>query len=305
MRIGIAGAGAVGCHYAAALIGSGADVFLLARGEHLQALRNRGLVWESNGQCRTLSVQSDDDASILRSCQIIVLACKVTQLRTMLDQLATSVGEQALFLTLQNGVVAPEWVAARFPDAPVVAGTAFIGARLIGPGRILHTAAGGIRMAAWNTLASKDERVVRLKDMLRKAGVPVRIEQDALSMLWRKLLWNCGFNAITALTRRFAKDIAARTETAQVAMDAMHEALAIARALGVRGLGDEDVRKHMEVTLAMGPVKTSMWQDLERGRPTEIDYINGQIVRDAQAIGQDVPVNRMLVALMHAVEGGV
>ncbi len=303
MRIGIAGAGAVGCHYAAALLSSGADVFLLARGEHLEALRNQGLVWESQGRRRVLSVQATDDASLLRSCQVIVLACKLTQLRDMLDQLAGCVAEHALFMTLQNGVVAPAWVTEHFPDAPVMAGTAFIGARLIGPGRVLHTAAGGIRMAVWNAPARKDERVTVLLGMLQRAGVPVRLEKDALSMLWRKLLWNCGFNAITAITRRFAKDIAACGETARVAREAMREAVGVASAMGVCGLSDEDVRKHMEVTLAMGPVKTSMWQDLECGRPTEIDYINGQVVRDAQSLGREAPVNRMLVALMHAMEG--
>jgi len=120
-------------------------------------------------------------------------------------------------------------------------------------------------------------------------------------MLWRKLLWNCGFNAITALTRCYARDMAANAETLPVVMQAMQEAVAVGTALGV-AVDAADIDKHIAVTLAMGQVKTSMWQDIEAGRACEIDYINGYVATQADQLGLAAPVNRMLSTLVHALD---
>jgi 2-dehydropantoate 2-reductase len=301
MKIGIAGAGAVGCHYGSMLQQAGYDVLLLGRGEHLAALQNDGLVHESNGVHRHLTVKATNSVVDLGACDVVMICCKMIGLSAMLESLQGVIRKGALLVSLQNGVEAPDYVSSAFPHHAIVAGTAFIGARIENPGHVIHSAAGGIRLAQW-----KDgEGAVYFKPLvqaLETAGVPTRMEEDARLMLWRKLLWNIGFNAITAITGRHARDVAAVPETLAIIQTAMQEAVSVARAEGVV-LTDEDIAKHIRVTLEMGPVKTSMWQDIETGRLTEVDYINGYIVNRADALSLQAPVNRMLTALLHAIEG--
>ncbi len=303
MRIGIAGAGAVGCHYGSLLQQAGHDIRLLARGVHLEAIRDAGLTHVTHGGGSTQRVSADDSPSILEGSEAVILSCKMTDIEIMLESIGPHVDSDALLVTLQNGVEAPEIVAARFPEHAIAAGTAFIGARIEKPGIVVHSAAGGVRLGLWQH-GTGEEKLHLLIQALTQAGVPTREEADVHLMLWRKLLWNCGFNAITAITRRFAKDIVANDETLTMVRQAMAETVAIAKARGIE-ISEEDIRKHIQVTLEMGPVKTSMWQDMDRGKQTEVDYINGFVVRKAEALGVDAPVNRILTTLMHAVEPNI
>jgi len=300
MKIGIAGAGAVGCHYGSLLQQAGYDVLLLARGAHLKALQTQGLLHESNGQSRTLSVHATDDASDLSDCGVLLLCCKMTVLNEMLTMLDGNVGKDALLVTLQNGVEAPDMVAERFPGYAIAAGTAFIGARIEALGHVIHSAAGGMRLAAWQPGRGENSEDALLA-ALDKAGVPARREADAQLMLWRKLLWNVGFNALTAITRRYASDMAADAETLEIVRASMQETVALALSRGI-ALGEDDIAKHIRITLEMGPVKTSMWQDIEAGRLTEVDYINGFVARECGDQSMPAPANRMLTALLHAIE---
>ncbi|RMD66482.1 MAG: 2-dehydropantoate 2-reductase, partial [Planctomycetota bacterium] len=205
----------------------------------------------------------------------------------------------AILVTLQNGIEAPALVAGLFPGHPVIAGSAFIGARIERPGCVVHSAAGLIRIAPW--AHADEEHMASVLDLLDQAGVPVERCEDARTMLWHKMLWNCGFNAITALTRRHARDIACFDETARIAREAMLETLRAAVADGAR-LDEEEVDRQMRITRELGPVKTSMWQDIEQGRKTEIEAMNGQVVVVSREHGLDAPVNAMLTALIHALE---
>jgi len=302
MKIGIAGAGAVGCHYGSMLQQAGYDVLLLGRGEHLAALQNDGLLHESNGVPRHLKVQATNSVADIGACDVVMICCKMIGLSAMLEALQGVIKKSALLVSLQNGVEAPDYVASAFPYHAIVAGTAFIGARIENPGHVIHSAAGGIRLAQWKD-GEGAVYFTPLVQALEAAGVPTRVEEDARLMLWRKLLWNIGFNAITAITRRHARDVAAAPETLSIIRAAMQEAVAVANVEGVR-LGEEDISKHIKVTLEMGPVKTSMWQDIESGHLTEVDHINGYVVRGADKLSLQAPVNRMLTTLLHAIEGG-
>jgi len=141
----------------------------------------------------------------------------------------------------------------------------------------------------------------QLLQAFQQADVPARIDADPAAMLWRKMLWNIGFNALTAITRRYARDMAASEETLAIVTAAMNEAVKVANAKGI-AIGEADIQKHIEVTLAMGPVKTSMWQDIEAGHKTEVDYIHGYVADQARKLGLDAQVNRLLTSLMHAIE---
>lgn len=302
MRIAFAGAGAVGCHYGSKLVQAGFDVILLARGRHLAVMQRTGLRHESEGECKQITVKATSDVGQLKSCQVVVLSCKMTGLVEMIDSIRNRISPAALLVTLQNGVEAPEQMAEAFPDHAIAAGTAFIGARLEQPGYVIHSAAGGIRMGLWQQ-GRGEEYLPALIRAFQDAAVSARQDDDPEAMLWRKLLWNCGFNAITAITRRYARDMAADAETLVIVRQAMEEAVVLAKVCGI-AICEQDIVKHIEVTLDMGPVKTSMWQDIEAGRKTEVEYINGYVVRKADALKVPAPVNRLLMSLIKAIERG-
>lgn len=300
MLIGIAGAGAVGCHYGILLQRSRYAVCFLARGTHLNTMQDSGLTHISGDERHVLNVEVDDDPSILAKSDVVILSCKMTDLSAMLASVTPYIGDKTLLVTLQNGVVAPDMVAKAFPEHAVVAGTAFIGVRIEEPGIVIHSAAGGVRFGLWQQ-GKGEENFHPLIRAFTHAGVPVREETDVRLMLWRKLLWNCGFNAITAITRCFAKDIAANNETLSIVREAMAETIAIANAEGIE-MNEEDIQKHIQITLKMGAVKTSMWQDVDQGKKTEVDYMTGFVARKAETLGMEAPVNRMLTSLLHAIE---
>jgi len=302
MKIAFAGAGAVGCHYGSKLVQAGFDVILLARGRHLAVMQDAGLRYESEGECKQVMVKATSDAAQLKFSQVVVLSCKMTGFVEMVDMLRGHISPAALLLTLQNGVEAPEQLAKAFPDHAIAAGTAFIGVRLERPGYVIHSAAGGIRMGLWQQ-GRGEQYLLPLIRAFKHAEVPARQDDDPEAMLWRKLLWNCGFNAITAITRRYARDMAAGAETLAIVRQAMEEVVAITKVCNI-AIGEQDILKHIDVTLDMGPVKTSMWQDIEAGRKTEVEYINGYVVRKADELNMPAPVNRLLMSLIKAIGRG-
>jgi len=300
MRIAFAGAGAIACHYGSKLIQAGYEVLFLARGEHLATLQHDGLQHESEGICRHIPVQATADIAQLHHCHVVILSCKMTGLDEMISSLRPVIHPETMLLTLQNGVEAPDMLATAFPSHTVIAGTAFIGARIEKPGYVIHSAAGGLRMGLWQH-GSGEQHLQPLFASFQDAAVPIRLDDDPAAMLWRKLLWNCGFNAITAITRRYARDMAANAETLAIVRQAMEETVALAHVLGIP-IGETDILKHIEVTISMGPVKTSMWQDIASNHRTEVDYINGYVVRRAEELQLPAAANRMLTSLVHAIE---
>lgn len=301
MKIVFAGAGAVGCHYGSRLQQAGNRVVYLARGAHLAALEQRGLLHESEGKSTRLEVEASGDPAVVAAADVVLFSCKMIGLRRLIESVKSHLDAHALLVTLQNGIEAPGWVAAAFPEHAVAAGTAFIGVRLEGPGRVVHTAAGGMRLGLWQS-GRGEQHLATLVGQLNDGGVPAHIDADPVSMLWRKLLWNTGFNAITAITRRYAREMCDSEETLALVRSAMQETVAVARAEGV-DLSEADINSHIDVTRNMGPVKTSMWQDIEAGHPSEVDYLNGVVVRRGEALGVATPANRMLMGLVHTIEG--
>jgi 2-dehydropantoate 2-reductase len=250
---------------------------------------------------KMLSVNAGNSPSLLEDAEVILMACKMTDLAPMLEEIRGHVPEQALLVTMENGLQAPDMVAEAFPGNAVVAGIAFIGVRLEAPGVVVHSAAGDVRLGPWREGAGM-QCLKPLLAALKESGVPVHEEADMRLVMWRKMVWNCGFNAITALTRRYARDIAADAGTQTIAREAMHEVVRVAQAEGV-ALSDKDAEQNIAATLSAGEVKTSMWQDIERGRPTEIDALNGYVAELSERHDLQAPVNRMLSTLVRALEG--
>lgn len=297
--VGIAGAGAVGGHYACMLARAGVDVRLLARGAHLAHIRARGLVHETpDGRRRVFRLPASDDPARLAQADIWLLACKTRQLPGLLEMLSPHAGTK-LVITLQNGVQAPEIAARACPEAVVVAGSAFVGAWVPAPGHVRHTAAGGLRFA--RVRGNPAGRLAWLAGAFARAGVEVGLEGNWQTMLWRKMVWNCGFNALTALLDLQAHEVARNVHAAAVAVAAMRETVEAARGIGLR-LPVHLPEAMLERTKRLTGVRTSMWQDLRRGRPTEIGDMNEHVVRICRAQKRPAPVNETLAMLVRACE---
>ena len=304
MRIGIAGAGAVGAYYGVRLQKAGLWVQMLARGAHCQAMKNKGLRYVSKGLEECVQVMVDDAPSCLQGCDIVLFSCKTTQLETMCIALKNHIKSDAVLISMQNGVMAAETIASVFPNHAVVAASAFIGARLEQPGYLIHSAAGHIRLGFWSNCHQTHVAPV-LKDLLvawQQAGVDVKQVEDAEVMLWHKMLWNCGFNAITALTRCYARAVLENAQGRALVLAAMQETVAVARAKGVM-IDATHIEQHLQLTRQAGAVKTSMWQDIAHGRPTEIGAMNGYVVALGEQYMVATPVNQMLTSLIILAEG--
>jgi 2-dehydropantoate 2-reductase len=301
VKVGVAGAGAVGCHYGSLLQQGGLDVAYLARGEHLAALKENGLIHISNEKTVGLNIQASDDLSMLADCDVILLTCKTTMLNELCQQLVPVINHAAVLVTMQNGVTAPDQVMRYFPESPLIAASAFIGVRVEKPGVIIHSAAGHVRLGYWEMSGEDDGVVPSVLESLLSAwkcsGVDVEEITDIKSMLWYKMLWNCGFNAMTALTRCYARDIAADADSVRWVRATMQEAIDVAVACDIT-LSDDAIEQHLALTMKAGQVKTSMWQDIEHGRPTEIEAMNGFVAQKARELGLDAPVNDMLASLV-------
>ncbi len=300
MCVGIAGAGAVGCFYGLALQRAGLDVVFLARGSHLQALQNTGLCYESAGEQEVFSVNASGDVEILADCDVILLCCKTTQLDAMCQSLLHVVNPEVTWLTLQNGVQAANQVSAYFPKHCVLAASAFIGVRIEKAGHVIHSAAGHIRLGNWR--GDNDNISTSLRDAWKKAGVDAKIEKDMHTTVWQKMLWNCGFNAVTALTKRYARDVALHNEMSAWVRAAMLETMTVAEAVGIK-LDEDMVDKHMQMTCEAGEVKSSMWQDMSCKKSTEIAAMNGYIVEQGKKLGIAMPINTMLTNMIDLAEG--
>ncbi len=305
LKVGVAGAGAVGCHYGSLLQQSGLDVAFLTRGEHLEALKENGLTHISNGESIELNIQASDDPSILADCDVILLTCKTTVLNELCQQLVPVINNKMVLVTMQNGVTAPDQVMHCFPESPLIAASAFIGVRIERPGVITHSAAGHVRMGHWGVSGQGDGAASAALEALiaawDRSGVDADCVSDMKRMLWYKMLWNCGFNAITALTHRYARDIAKDEDSVRWVRASMQEVTNVARAESVQ-LPVDAIEQHLVLTMKAGPVKSSMWQDMEHDRPTEIEAMNGFVVKRAEELGLEAPVNDLLASLIRVAE---
>jgi len=303
LKIAFAGAGAVGCHYGSRLQQAGSELLFLARGAHLATLQQHGLLHESEGVTQRLQISATDDPIALCSADVLIFSSKMTGLQPLIDRFRDKVNTDTLLVTMQNGVEAPQWLQQAFPHHAIAAATAFIGARLEAPGYLVHSAAGGIRLGLWQA-GQAEGLLPELVEQFKAAQVPCRLEADVAAMLWRKLLWNTGFNAITAIHRRFARQMCEDEKMLAIVRSAMEETVNVAQAEGIN-IGEADIEAHIDVTMKMGPVKTSMWQDIEAGHKSEVAYINGAVVRVGEKLGMAVPVNRMLWQQIQDIESNL
>ena len=316
-RICVFGAGAIGGLIGAKLIREQAgEVTLVARGAHLAAMRERGLTVAATfdeTEHFTVPVRATDDPRTLGPQDYVLLAVKAHAVPGVLDALEPLLGPETAVVTLQNGI--PWWYfhgidspfAGRTIESVDPGGVIW---RRIGPERaigcVVYPAAEvsepgvitwieGDRLPVGEPDGSRSERVRRLSQLLQKAGFRAPVRPDIRSEIWIKLWGNLAFNPLSVLTCATLDLLATDPGTRAVARAMMEEARAIGERLGVRFV--LDVERRIEGAARIGPHRTSMLQDLERGRPLEIDAILGAVRELGSWVEAPCPTIEVVLAL--------
>ena len=297
-KIAVMGAGAVGCYYGGMLARAGHDVTLIARAQHVEAVRKSGLRLETKAFDVHLPMQASEDASGVRGAKLVLFSVKSPDTERAGAALAPYIEPDAAILTLQNGVDNAERLAATL-GRDVIPAVVYVATEMAGPGHVRHH---GRRELVIGRSARSPDISPRIAAAFIAAGVPVEISDNVIGALWEKLIVNCAYNALSAITQLPYGRLVQGEGVPAVMNDVVEECLAVARAAGVDVPGD--MRQAVpQIAQSMPGQFSSTAQDLARGKPTEIDHLNGYVVRKGAALGVPTPANRTLVALVKLFEG--
>jgi 2-dehydropantoate 2-reductase len=312
VRIAIAGAGAIGGYIGAKLANAGADVVLFARGPHLQAMQERGLRIESADGDFAVKPVVTGDLGDLRGADVIVLGVKAHGLTALAPQLRPLLAPHTVVVSTQNGIpwwyfqnhpgelngltlerVDPGGVIAQAIDSERVIGSlAYFSTDIAAPGVIHHTE--GNRLSLGEPGGTRTDRIKALADALIAAGLRAPVTTRFRHEIWVKLLGNVAFNPISALTGATLEELVRHPETSTVIREIMAETEAVAAKLGIEL--PISIEQRMAGAEKVGAHKTSMLQDLEAGRPLELEPIVGATVELGERLGVPMPATRAVYA---------
>jgi 2-dehydropantoate 2-reductase len=304
MKIAVLGAGAMGSLYGAMLKEAGEDVWLLNRWEeHIRAIREKGLTISSASGDRNVFVRSTTDPAEIGRADLVIVFVKSYDTRDAIKGALSLVGEKTTVLTLQNGLGNVEQLTETVGESRVLAGITGFGSTVLAPGHIRHAGVGDTVMGELSEI--RTPRIEELFRVFDSAGLRPVIAENLPGAIWGKLLVNVGINPITALASVKNGQIAAIPELTDIMAKAVGEALEVSRRKGITLFPAVDPFEHVrEIARRTKDNVSSMRQDVERGKRTEIDAISGAIVREGKALGVPTPVNALLTQLIKGLEKG-
>lgn len=314
MKFCVFGAGAIGGLFGAKLALAGHEVSFVARGEHLAAMRKNGVTLNSAGQTHTVRATSTDDPREIGPQDYVLLTLKAPSVPAAAAKIRPLLGPQTAIVTAMNGM--PYWYFYNLPgpwkdrrltsiDPDGATWDNLPPARAIGcvihaaghvaaPGVITH--ASGKRLIVGEPDGSDSDRVRRLGAALTASGFDATVTPRIRQEIWLKLWGNASFNPVSVLTHGTLEALASDPDSRSVLGPMMTELQEIARRLDITF--PIDVERRMDIAKELGPHKTSMLQDLERGRPMEIDGLLGSVVEMARMVGVETPICGMILALV-------
>jgi 2-dehydropantoate 2-reductase len=300
MKITIVGAGAMGSLFGALLAEGGHEVRLLdIWQEHVDTVNKKGLSVEREGKIRSVVLQASTDLREVGKADLVIVFVKSSQTEKAAETARSVLGKEGWVLTLQNGMGNAESIARVVPASRILAGTTSHGATMLGPGRIRHAGVGPTVIGAWT--GEEPAGAQEMAESFNRAGIETTVADDVRSVIWNKLLVNVGINAITALTGIRNGQLLDLECTRWISRTAVEEAVSVARKLGVRVR--DDATSHMfQIAEATATNRSSMGQDVDHKRRTEIGAINGYIVMEGAKLGLAVPVNRTLAGLVETMQ---
>jgi 2-dehydropantoate 2-reductase len=285
------GSGSIGGLVGGRLASAGADVLFLARGAHLRALKDSGLrILSEAGDVHLPLVDATDDPRGREPVDFVIFTVKGPDTDAAAELIAPLVGPHTGIVSFQNGVEGVDILAQRYGPEAVLPGTTMIASVVEAPGVIRHVSSGGpFTVGEWN--GQRTERLDALRDIAIRAGLDLKISDDAHVAIWSKFVAMASMSAITCLTRLPLRTLASIPETRELALEAMGEVIAVAKARGVTVPGDVKA-KILAVVENIDPSwKTSMCNDLEAGKVIEVETLSGSLHRLGRELGVPTPVH--------------
>jgi 2-dehydropantoate 2-reductase len=314
MKIAVFGAGAIGGYLAVRLHQAGADVSVIARGPHLEAMRANGLTLKAGEDTTTVKLRCSDKAQDIGPQDYVIVTLKANGLLAAAPEIQKLMQPDTALVTAINGI--PYWyfygqegpwrdrtlesvdpggkVWAQLPPRHAIGCIVYPAAEVVAPGVIEHHY--GNRFSLGEPDGGKSARVIALSIILSRAGLKAPVRTDIRDELWVKLWGNLAFNPLSALTGSTLDRLAFRPELRAVARTMMEEAQAVGEALGAKF--NISIAKRIDGAGEVGEHKTSMLQDLERGRPMEIDALLGAVVELADLTHKHAPLCKAVLAMV-------
>lgn len=291
MKIAVMGAGAIGSYFGGLLARSGEDVWFVARGPHLKAMREKGLRIESPYGDFSIPVQATDDPAEVGPVDLVLFTVKSFDTESAARQMLPMMGPQAVVLSLQNGVTNEEVLGRVIGPDKVLGGLCYIPADVPEPGVVKH--GGPKRDIIFGELSGGiTERARAILAVLEKAGIPTTLAEDIRVPVWSKFLFISAFSSITALTRMPIGPVRDTPETWELYAGLLDECYLVARGLGVN-LPDNAVAQTLEMSKNWpDSAKSSLLQDLEKGKRLEIDALCGAVARLGARVGVPTPLSK-------------
>jgi 2-dehydropantoate 2-reductase len=303
MRITVFGSGGVGGYFGARLAAAGDDVVFLARGAHLAALERQGLrIVSPNGNLHLARVTTTSDPEKVGPADVVIFTVKLYDMASAVAQLPSLLGPSTVVIPFQNGVDAVDTLTRALGPECVAGGTTYIVATISEPGVITHTALG--RLIFGPLQPSQRPVLQKFHERCVKAGIDATLSERVLSDIWMKFARLTVFSGMTAVTRCPIGPIRGDPELWGMFKRAVAESVAVARARGI----DLPVSFAEEISKAVGAMppesKSSMLGDLERGKPLELPWLSGAIVRIGREVGVPTPTHEFIATVLKPHVGG-
>ncbi len=298
-KILVVGAGAVGGYFGALLFRSGADVTFLVRPKTYDRISADGLEIRSADGDFHVHPPLIQDVSECSAVDLIILSVKCFDLEAVLESLQTLIKNGSILLTLQNGITAEEEILAVYPEASLLAGVAFITAKRLSPGVIVHSENGMIALGELS--GEKSPRALAVYELLSSAGISCFLKSNIRRTKWEKLCWNATFNPLSVILDHPVSLILDSEALLTIVREGIREIIRVAAAEGMI-LSEKVVETTISVTAALRDYYTSMYEDYHHGTQTEIEYLNGEVIRRGKKHGIPTPTHNMLYRLIKGLE---
>jgi 2-dehydropantoate 2-reductase len=293
MKFAVMGAGAVGCYFGALLARAGHDVTLIGRPQHVEAINRRGLRLETKTFDEHVPMRATTDARSVQDADVVLFCVKSADTARTGRDMSAFMKSDATILCLQNGVDNAERLQSVITQLAVPSAV-YVATEMAGPGHVRHHGRGELIIGASPQSAA-------IAAILTEANIPTTVSENVLGVLWAKLVANCAYNALSAVAQLPYGKLIAVDGTRDVIRSVIDECAAVAQAAGIT-LPDTIVDMTFSIARDMPGQYSSTAQDLARGKPTEIDYLNGYVVTKGAQLGIPTPVNRLLQTMVRLKE---
>lgn len=302
MKIAVLGAGAMGCLYGGALAEAGHEVWLIdVWKQHVDTINRNGLKIEGvSGKRIIKDIKATTKPEDVGKADLVIVFVKATLTGEAVKGSVTLIGDNTTFLTLQNGLGNIEKISEVAGRERVIAGVTAHGSTMLGPGHIRHAGRGDTSIGELDGKIT--ERVKNLSGVFNEAGFHTHVVDNVIGMIWSKLMANIGINALTALTGLQNGQLLEFRETEELLELAVKEAAEVAGKKGIKLQCEDPVEYTKKVCKLTAANRSSMLQDVMNKRTTEIEVINGAIVREGENLGVPTPINKTLTNLISVIQ---